>query len=169
MRKIFLFPLAFLFCAVDCPRDYPRGVLTLTSIQVMNVDNSGADPFIVTESATVPAKAYMLGVRWYVNIDYEQSPHPSSSQPVDSSYVFGSALPAKYTCKIYTVGLFNADYPEGADVTQLFRKEGTYLPDSVNVGFLLFGSPDPGFHSFKVVYTGGDRPIEATTPVVELE
>jgi len=170
MKKIFLYPLAFLFCAFTCGK-IETGVLTLTRIEVRNIDNSGAEPVVAADGAAIPAKAYMIGVQWHGDVNYNgdnytyPDRYDNPKRWADDPYV----LADRYTYNIYTVGPFNADYPDGANVTPLFRTEKTYLPRNVDVGFVLFGNPDPGFHSFTVVYTGDGQTIEATTPAVELK
>ena len=127
----------------------------------MNVDNSGAKPFIPAATAAIPAKAYMIGVQLHGELEYENN-NPSSDR-----HPYG--LSDTYTFNIYSVGPFNADYPDGADVTLFFKMENNYLPKDLDMGLALFGNPDPGLHSFKVVYSGDGKTVEATIPVVELK
>ena len=143
--------------------DDPVIPVYLAGIESVNVNNAGQYPFTTTEP--VKKTAYMIGVRWLT--DHSD---PDGDQAITGPVALGSYnyrnIADSYTKRIYCNTVFNSRNPEGANVSQYFKKI-TYLPADIDEGFVLLVAPDSGEHSFKVVYTDnkGDRHEYDTEPI----
>ena len=166
-----IFVAAFLLCAAGCSKSNPDYLddpvipVYLAGIESVNVNNEGHYPFTTTEP--VKKEAYMIGVRW-VTDNSDPDGDQSITGPVEAGSNRYQNIADNYTKRIYCNTVFNSRNPAGANVSQYF-KEITYLPAGVNEGFVLLMAPDPGDHSFKVVYTNknGDR-YEYDTELIKL-
>ena len=121
----------------------------LAGIELANINNEGRYPFSTNDP--VKKEAYMIGVRWITD-----NSDPDGNQAITGPIEIGTYryknIANNYTKRIYCNTVFNSRNPLGANVSQYF-KEVTYLPSGINEGFVLLVAPDPGEHSFKVVYT----------------
>jgi hypothetical protein len=109
----------------------------------------------------------MIGVRWVTD-----NSNPNGNQmitgPVEvGKFLYGS-IADNFDKQVFCNTVFNSRNPVGANVSQYFKKI-TYLPAGIDEGFVLLVAPDPGEHSFKVVYSNskGDR-FEYDTELIEL-
>ena len=170
MKILYLAALFLLLAACsksdggDWTTSEPLIPVSLAGIEAVNVDNAGELPEITNDR--IPKEAYMIGIRWIfddANPNGNQSITPSFG---DKGYTPGD-LATKFTKRIYAVDNFNARNPAGANISQYF-KQIQYLPDGIDEGFVLLSAPDPGPHTFKVVYTSGSTVFEYTTDTVEL-
>jgi len=168
MKKIFY--AAFLLCAVGCSKDWwnsdePLIPVHLVGIESVNVNNEGRYPFTTTEP--VKKEAYMIGVRWITD-NADPDGNQSITGPIEAGSGLYQNVAKNYTKRIYCNTVFNSRNPAGANVSQYF-KEVKYLPAGINEGFVLLVAPDPGDHSFKVVYTKntGER-YEYDTELIRL-
>ncbi len=146
--------------------DLPVIPVLLSDIEAVNVNNEGQHPFVTSES--VHKEAFMIGIKWVTD-----DANPGGGQTV------GEGLPRdwKMNCytlssgfskQIFSVGAFNAQNPAGSNISQYFERV-KYLPTGVDEGFALLKAPDPGQHSFRVVYTGPSNQVfEFTTPLISL-
>lgn len=168
MKKNF-FALLIL-CAVGCSKEYPNWddpviPVYLAGIESVNINNAGRYPFTTTEP--VKKEAYMIGVRWVTdnsNPDGDQS----ITGPIEAGKHLYQNIADGYTRRIYCNTVFNSRNPAGANVSQYF-KEVPYLPAGIDEGYALLVAPDPGDHSFKVVFTNknGER-HEYDTELIKL-
>lgn len=133
----------------------------LDGIEAVNVDNSGEYPFVTL--GPVKKEAYMIGIVW-VTDDSNPTGDQTITPPISAGDRRGRSegLSDYYEKRIYCLTDFNGRNPAGSNVSQYF-KEVTYLPAGVNEGFVLLVSPDPGDHSFRVVFTGSGNTFEYTT------
>ena len=121
----------------------------LAGVESVNINNAGQYPFVTAEP--VRKEAYMIGVRW-VTDNSDPDGDQSITGPVAAGTHRYQNITNNYTRRIYCNTVFNSRNPAGANVSQYF-KEVTYLPEGINEGFVLLVAPEPGDHSFKVVYT----------------
>jgi len=162
-----------LFCIAGCAKnegdvgwDEPTIPVYLAGIESVNINNEGEYPF--TTVNPVKKEAYMIGIRWITD-----NSNPDGTQvitgPIEAGPYRYTNITDRYTKRIYCNTVFNSRNPAGANVSQYFKKV-TYLPKSVNEGFVLLVAPDPGYHSFKVVYTNmdNDESYEYDTPLIKL-
>jgi len=129
--------------------DDPVIPVYLAGIESVNVNNAGQYPFITVEP--IKKEAYMIGIRW-VTDNSDPDGNQSITGPVEAGTSHYRNIANNYTKRIYCNTVFNSRNPVGANVSQYF-KEVNYLPASIDEGFVLLFYPDPGDHSFKVVYT----------------
>ena len=123
--------------------------VNLTGIESVNINNEGRYPFSTIEP--VKKEAFMIGVRWitdHADPDGDQA----ITGPIEVGTYSYKNIANNYTKRIYCNTVFNGSNPRGANVSQYFKKV-TYLPSGINEGFVLLVAPEPGEHSFKVVYT----------------
>ena len=151
----------------DADPDYwddPVIPVYLAGIESVNINNAGKHPFTTTEP--VRKEAYMIGVRWVTD-----NSDPDGNQSITGPIVAGSYnyrnIADSYTKRIYCNTVFNSRNPAGANVSQYF-KGITYLPAGIDEGFVLLVAPDPGDHSFKVVFTKGNERFEYDTKPINL-
>jgi hypothetical protein len=171
-KKIFgkIFLAALLLCAAGCSNDsrdwgYEEVIpVYLAGIESVNVDNAGQHPVITNEP--VKKEAYMIGVRW-VTDNSDPGGNQSITGPVEVGKSLYRDIANGYTRRIYCNTVFNSRNPAGANVSQYF-KEVSYLPAGINEGFVLLSAPDPGEHSFKVVFTKGSDKFEYDTKPIHL-
>ena len=155
IKAIKIFFAAILFCAAGCseggglPGEDPVIPVRLAGIESVNVNNEGRYPLATTEP--VKKEAYMIGIRWITD-NSDPDGDQSITGPVEAGANRYQNIADNYTKRIYCNTVFNNRNPAGANVSQYF-KAVTYLPAGVNEGFVLLVAPDPGDHSFKVVYT----------------
>jgi len=168
-----IFFVAILFCVMGCAKeallgpDWSEPVIPvhLAGIESVNINNEGRYPFTTTEP--VKKEAYMIGIRWITD-----NSNPDGDQAITGPIKVGTNRYQNtadgYTKRIYGNTVFNSSNPAGANVSQFF-KAVTYLPAGIDEGFVLLVSPDPGEHSFKVVYTNknGDS-YEYDTELIKL-
>ena len=168
-----IFFAALLLCAAGCSEDEGRDwvyddpviPVYLAGIESININNEGQHPFTTTNP--VKKEAYMIGVRW-VTDNSDPDGNQSITGPIEvGSYNYRS-IADNFTKRIYCNTVFNSRNPEGANVSQYFKKV-TYLPAGIDEGFVLLVTPTPGEHSFKVVYTNnkGEK-YEYDTELIEL-
>lgn len=160
---------AFLLCVVGCSVhpdwDDPVIPVHLAGIESVNINNVGQFPFITADP--IKKEAFMIGIRWITD-----NSDPDGDQEITGPVVAGTFrfrnIADNYTKRIFSNTAFNSRNPPGANVSQFF-KAVRYLPAGVNEGFVLLVAPDPGEHSFKVVYTNsnGDR-HEFDTELIKL-
>ena len=153
-RKKILFA-TILLCATGCSTEGPLiddGLVIpvyLAGIESVNINNEGKYPFTTTQP--VKKEAYMIGIRWITD-----NSDPDGDQEITGPIEIGRYryhnIADKFTKRIYCNTVFNNRNPKGANVSQYF-KAVTYLPPGINEGFVLLVAPDPGEHSFKVIYT----------------
>jgi hypothetical protein len=137
-------------CSKDM-RDWDDPVIPvhLNGIEIVNINNEGQYPFTTTEP--VKKEAFMIGVRWI-----SDNSDPDGDQAITGTVDAGTNryqnIAGNFTKRVYCNTVFNSRNPEGANVSQYF-KQVTCLPAGINEGFVLLVAPNPGNHSFKVVYT----------------
>ena len=170
VNKIFF--AALLLCVVGCKKDdgWPGSDIPvipeyLAGIETVNVNNAGQHPFTTTEP--IKKEAYMIGVRWITD-NSDPDGDQAITGPIKINNQHYKNMADNFTKRIYCNTVFNSRNPEGANVSQYF-KAITYLPAGIDEGFVLLVAPDPGEHSFKVVYTNnkGDR-FEYDTELIKL-
>ncbi|GHU98650.1 hypothetical protein FACS1894159_01450 [Bacteroidia bacterium] len=143
----------------------PLVPVSLAGIEAVNIDNQGASPVVSAEP--IRKEAYMIGIKWTTD-DSDPFGNQSISAAFGSSSGYTPGDVAKnFTKRIYTIEQFNAKNPAGANVSQYF-KAIKYLPEQIDEGFVLLVAPDPGPHTFRVVYSFNSASFEYTTPTVEL-
>lgn len=164
MKKLFF--LLLTVCLSGCTKEdandqIPVIPVHLDGIEAVNVDNSGEFPFVALES--VPKEAYMIGVRWETD-DSEPAGDQTITPPITTWDPTGRSegLSDYFEKRIYCVTAFNQRNPAGSNVSQYF-KQVAYLPAGIDEGFVLLVAPDPGEHSFRVVYKGSGNTFEYTT------
>ena len=162
---------AILLCVTGCSkeevsRDEPVIPVYLAGIESVNVNNEGKYPF--TTAAPVKKEAFMIGIRWITD-----NSNPDGDQAITGPIGVGvysyQNITGNYSKRIYCNTVFNSRNPAGANVSQYF-KAVTYLPTHIDEGFVLLVAPDPGDHSFKVVYTnnGNGDSYEYDTELIKL-
>ncbi|MCL2097969.1 MAG: DUF5034 domain-containing protein [Bacteroidales bacterium] len=168
MKKI-LFVIC-LFCAAGCSNDWidstePLIPVHLIGIESVNVNNAGQYPFTTVDP--IKKEAYMIGVRW-VTDNADPDGNQEITGPVEAGNNLYQNVADNFTKRIYCNTVFNSRNPAGANVSQYF-KAVNYLPAGINEGFVLLVAPEPGDHSFKVVYTNnsGER-YEYDTELIRL-
>ena len=127
--------------------------VSMTGIEAVNIDNSGAYPEI--SDLPVRKEAYMVGVKWITD-------HTVSD---DDKFITGvikegaapySSLSDKYKKAIRCNTDFSASIPAGSYVSKFFKEmDRKYLPADVDEGFVLLVAPVAGDHSFRVEYYEG--------------
>ncbi len=173
MKTHGLFMSAFLLLAGCAAEDMADSIpvipVHIVGIEAVNIDNAGRYPSVTDQA--IKKEAYMLGIKWLTD-----DADPDGSQYVTpgvtgsgGGYYYEASLSAGYQKRIYSVGAFNASNPAGSNVSQYF-KQIDYLPDNVDEGLVLLVSPDPGEHSFRVVfYQNNAEAFECVTPTVNLQ
>lgn len=170
-QKIKIIFAIILLCVAGCSkddtgRDEPVIPVHLAGIESVNINNEGKYPFTTTEP--VKKEAFMIGIRW-VTDDSNPDGNQAITGPIEIGVSSYKNITENYTKRIYCNTVFNSRNPEGANVSQYF-KAVTYLPAHVDEGFVLLVAPDPGDHSFKVVFTNrsnGER-FEYDTELIKL-
>ena len=173
MKEVRFIFAVILLCAVGCSQDVswrggeePVIPVHLAGIESVNVNNEGQYPFTTTEP--VKKEALMIGIRWITD-----NADPDGNQEITGSIEVGTNryhhIADNYTKRIYCNTVFNSRNPVGANVSQYF-KAVTYLPPNVDEGFVLLVSPNPGEHSFRVVYTNNNsgESYEYNTELIKL-
>jgi len=169
MKKLYCFA-ASLFLLAGCSLDNsnwyddPVVPVSLAGIETVNIDNSGAEPFPTDDP--IRKEAFMIGINWITD-DSNPSGNQSITPPYSHKDYPSASIASSFTKRIYSVDRFNANNPAGANVSQYF-KQVSYLPDGIDEGFVLLKAPDPGPHTFKVVYISGTKNYECTTATVQL-
>ena len=171
MNKIKILFAGLLLCVAGCSTgsDYweePLIPVYLAGIESVNINNEGRYPFTTIEP--IKKEAYMIGIRWITD-----NSDPYGDQEITGPVKVGGHrylnIADNFTKRIYCNTVFNSRNPEGANVSQYFKKT-TYLPSGIDEGFVLLVAPDQGFHSFKVVYTNnssGER-LEYDTELIKI-
>jgi len=170
MKTIFFATL--LLCVAGCSKegdspyaDDPLIPVYLAGIESVNINNAGRHPFITTDP--IKKEAYMIGIRW-VTDNSDPYGDQEITGPIEAGKNCYQNIADGYTRRIYCNTVFNSRNPEGANVSQYFKKV-PYLPTGIDEGYVLLFSPDPGNHSFKVVFThnNGER-YEYNTELIRL-
>ena len=162
--------VSFLLCTVGCKKEDPRWdepviPVYLAGIESVNINNAGQYPFTTTEP--VKKEAYMIGVRW-VSDNSDPDGDQSITGPIKAGTNRYQNIADNFTRRIYCNTVFNSRNPAGANVSQYF-KEVTYLPMGIDEGYVLLVAPDPGDHSFKVVFTNkSGESFEYDTELIKL-
>ena len=170
-KAINLLFAAILLCVMGCSKEERSGEdpvipVYLAGIESLNVNNEGKEPFTTIDP--VKKEAYMIGIRWITD-----NSDPDGNQAITGSIQAGTNryhnIADNYTKRIYCNTVFSSRNPAGANVSQYF-KAVTYLPPNINEGFVLLVVPNPGEHSFKVVYTNNSsgESYEYDTELIKL-
>ena len=170
-KRIVVYLVVFLICTAGCSDDnWPFSndeviPVYLAGIESVNINNEGQYPFTTAEP--VKKEAYMIGIRWITDNSAPDGDQ-SITGPVDAGKYRYQDIANNITRRIYCNTVFNSRNHVGANVSQYF-KEVKYLPAGIDEGFVLLVVPDPGDHSFKVVYTNskGDS-YEYDTELIKL-
>ena len=157
-KQVRIFLVVFLLYAAGCKedeKDWPYSddeviPVYLAGIESVNINNEGQYPFTTAEP--VKKEAYMIGVRWITD-NSDPDGNQSITGPVEAGkYRYQNIADNIINKRIYCNTVFNSRNPAGANVSQYF-KAVKYLPSGIDEGFVLLVTPDPGDHSFKVVYS----------------
>jgi len=173
MKEMKILIAVYLLCLTGCNKDAdwtgkddPVIPVILADIESVNVNNEGRYPFTTTDP--VKKEAFMIGIRWITD-----NSNPEGDQAITGSVVAGANryqnIADNYTKRIYCNTVFNSRNPVGANISQYF-KAVTYLPSGIDEGFVLLVAPNPGDHSFKVVYTNNSNgeSLEYDTELIKL-
>lgn len=152
-----LLALLFLFCtAMTCCEDDGDRVtyqMTLVGIgEPEHLDNSGSTP-CAPLTGTIPYQAYMLKIP----LEFVSDEELIEAEYYD--YVLNDTIA---TVQIISLNNYNASYPAGADVSELFIDYPIYQKNQLkdyssryfsgNIFYKIPRTlPDPGVHQFKIV------------------
>ena len=155
LKKIFF--ALFLLCIAGCKKDDngwpntedPVIPVHLAGIESVNINNADRYPFITTDP--IKKEAYMIGIRWVTDNSVPDGDQEITG-PIEAGKNRYQDIADGYTRRIYCNTVFNIRNPAGANISQYF-KEVPYLPAGIDEGYVLLVAPDPGDHSFKVIFT----------------
>ncbi|MDR2907740.1 MAG: hypothetical protein LBU91_07120 [Bacteroidales bacterium] len=123
----------------------------LTSIEAVNIDNSGEFP--VAASTEINKNAYMLGVKWVTKLTPSTGDDKFVTDPIRKGEDTYESLGYGFSYAIKCNTQFSTDIPAGSYVSKFFKKvDSKYVPNDIDEGFVLLTAPDPGPHSFTIEY-----------------
>lgn len=158
-----------LFNAMYCEGDLDE-VEKLTSIEVDNIDNSGKEMILARES--IKKEALVLGVKHFSRVSWRNDEW-SEPRFTRTNHNFINSVEL---VQVFANTDFNSDNPQGKDITHLFTR---YLPETNNeisdtdilrnysFFLVLKEIPNPGMHSFKLVYELNEKSEEAIEYITE--
>lgn len=155
----FYFLFTMMMCG-DWDRDYELAKIELDNFNF-------AEQEMIPAETSLPKAAYIMGVKCFYKASCDSEYKLTIDNLNKDRITFTNVAD---TLNIICNSEFNKTYPTGSDVTMLFTKSDKQLVDGDYLYFLILTeAPDPGIHSFKVVYTlknnGGT--IEADTQPIE--
>lgn len=161
--------LFLLFNAMYCVED-PEAKEKLVSIEVDNIDNSGEK--MISAGNSIKKEALVLGVKHFSSISgiddmWYEPRFTRTNQDFINTVGF---------VKIFANTDFSSDYPQGKDISHLFSRYIPEINDKIsntdilrNYSFFLVLKeiPNPGMHSFKLVYELNEKSEEAIEYITE--
>lgn len=160
LAMIFVTFTAF-YCGHD--EDPPDNGVDMVELIADNMNFEGEKAFISDEP--IKKEAFIIGLNYMVQ-DTVRVEGNNASRPKEFNDVFYK----HFDLKVISNTDFNAEYPEGSDVTKLFLERKLYRSylDSHEGCLILRGIPVEGEHSFTVQAIFSDTIIEAKTNLVKL-
>lgn len=151
-----------LFCNMTCePADdeFPPNYLRteeLIKLEAENIDFSGNQ--MIVSSEKIKKEAYVIGVKCFTNIYEQWGPEDDPETNVEENVVSSTAHfdNVEKDFDIITVNDFDDTHLAGSSVRDFFLKTNVKKgKDAYSFSFMLIlrKVPEPGVHSFKIVYT----------------
>ncbi|WP_419033022.1 hypothetical protein [Dysgonomonas gadei] len=131
-------------------------VITITGIELYNINNEGQGPVISDEP--IKKEAYLIGIRYVYVIE-------ENEETIEYYYRIGGDIKSEQIVSNVDIG---EEYPAGSDISGLFTKT-PFAPQPLDYAFVLRKSIPAGTYSFKVILTTNeDKVIEVSTNPIEL-